>query len=99
MNNIQHYLKRIPRNLKSMVMKQTSHRKVERLIKKLPNKESFGHDMISNNLLKSLCNSLSLPLSYIFNQSILEGTFPDQMKKAEVIPLYKGKDSDQLINY
>ena len=55
--------------------------------------------MISNNLLKSLCNNISLPLSYIFNQSILEGTFPDQMKKAEVIPLYKGKDSNQLINY
>ena len=50
--------------------------------------------MISNNLLKSLCKSPSLPLSYIFNQSILEGTFPDQMKKAEVIPLYKGKDSN-----
>ena len=40
-----------------------------------------------------------MPLSFIFNQSILEGTFPDQMKKAEVIPLYKGKDSDQLVNY
>ena len=98
-NNIQHYLKRIPQNLKSMVMKQTTHHEVESLIKKLPNKESFGHDMISNNLLKSLCNSLSLPLSYIFNQSILEGTFPDQMKKVEVIPLYKGKDNDQLVNY
>ena len=35
----------------------------------------------------------------IFNQSIAEGTFPDQMKIAEIIPLYKGKGSDQLINY
>ena len=25
--------------------------------------------------------------------------FPEQMKIVEVIPLYKGKDSDQLVNY
>ena len=55
--------------------------------------------MISNTLLKSLANSISYPLSIIFNQSISEGIYPDQMKLAEVIPLYKGKDSDIVINY
>ena len=55
--------------------------------------------MISNKLLKSLANSIAYPLSIIFNQSISEGIYPDQMKLAEVIPLYKGKDSDSVINY
>ena len=55
--------------------------------------------MISNQLLKSLANSISYPLSIIFNQSISEGIYPDQMKIAEVIPLYKGKASDIVINY
>ena len=55
--------------------------------------------MISNNLLKSLSNSISSPLTIIFNQSITDGIFPDQMKIAEILPLYKGKESDQLVNY
>ena len=55
--------------------------------------------MISNNLLKSLGNSLSFPLTVIFNQSITDGIFPDQMKIAEILQLYKGKESDQLLNY
>ena len=55
--------------------------------------------MISNTLLKTLANSIAYPLSIIFNQSILEGIYPDQMKLAEVIPLYKGKGSDIVINY
>ena len=80
-------------------MQPTTQYEVEKLIKDLPNKESHGHDMISNTLLKNLGNSISLLLTIIFNQSIAEGTFPDQMKIAEIIPLYKGKGSDQLINY
>ena len=43
--------------------------------------------------------SISFPLCMIFNQSLTEGIFPDLMKMAEVIPLYKGKESDKVINY
>ena len=60
---------------------------------------SHGHDQISNCLLKSLKDSIAYPLTIIFNQSIMEGVFPDQMKWAEVIPLYKGKELDLVINY
>ena len=35
----------------------------------------------------------------VFNQSITQGIFPDIMKLADVIPLYKGKDKDGVINY
>ena len=40
-----------------------------------------------------------MPLCQIFNESIAGGEFPSQMKITEVIPLYKGKDLDQVINY
>ena len=46
-----------------------------------------------------MSNSISSPLTVIFNQSITDGIFPDQMKIAEILPLYKGKESDQLVNY
>lgn len=55
--------------------------------------------MISSILLKSIGKSISLPLTFIFNQSIADGIFPELMKIAEIIPLYKGKESDQLVNY
>ena len=50
-------------------------------------------------MLKALCTSITYPLCHIFNASLSEGTFPDRMKIAEVIPLYKGKDMDLMINY
>ena len=65
----------------------------------MPNKTSYGHDSISNVILKAICEAVSLPLCQIFNQSILEGRFPDAMKIAEVIPLYQNKEMDAIINY
>ena len=69
------------------------------MIKQLPNKMSYGHDKISNIMLKALRTSIIYPLCHIFNASLLEGTFPERMKTAEVIPLYKGKDMALMINY
>ena len=45
------------------------------------------------------CNCISFPLCSIFNQSIAEGKFPSEMKYAEVIPLYKGKEFNKMVNY
>ena len=43
--------------------------------------------------------AISLPLCRIFNQSISEGRFPDLMKLAKVVPLYKSKEMDIVLNY
>ena len=85
--------------MESVVMRQTNQTEVENLIKALPNKMSSGHDEINNVMLKSLCSAISYPLQLIFNQSIATGVFPDKMKIAEVIPLYKGKQRDLMMNY
>ena len=97
--NISHYLDKIPTNPNSMIMIPTSQDEIKQQITKLSNKSSSGYDRISNKLLKLLSSSIAYLLSIIFNQSISDGIFPDKMKLAEVIPLYKGKDSDQIINY
>ena len=89
---INDYLKQIPRSLNSFVMTLTTKGEVENLIKSLPNKQSCGHDKISNTMLKKLSEALSFPLTGIFNQSIIQGVFLNLMKIAEVIPLYKGKE-------
>ena len=97
--NIETYIKRIQRNENSMFLNYTSKEEIESIVKSLPNKISSGYDQISNNLLKQLSSSISYPLEIIFNQSIQQGIFPTLMKKVEVIPLYKGKDREEVINY
>ena len=82
-----------------LVMNPTTVSEIESRIHQLPNKTSQGHDGISNVLLKKLCKCISFPLCLIFNESIAEGKFLTQMKIAEVIPLYKGRELDQVINY
>ena len=82
-----------------MIVRPTTVPEIDTMIKQLPNKTSYGHDKISNIMLKALCTSITYPLCHIFNGSLSEGTFPDRMKIAEVIPLYKGKDMDSMINY
>ena len=98
-HNIDYYLSKMPRNITSLVMRSTNISEIEHIIHKLPNKTSCGHDTISNTLLKQLSPSISFALNKIFNQSIAQGIFPDAVKLAEVIPLYKGKDQDQIVNY
>ena len=42
---------------------------------------------------------MSKPLSIIFNKSLATGEFPHEMKKADVIPLYKTKERYLVNNY
>ena len=93
---IDHYLKTIQQEPNSCVLRRTSQLEICNLIAKLPTKTSTGHDQISNVLLKQLNESISY---LIFNHSIAEGTFPEMMKKEEVITLYNGKEQDIVINY
>ena len=93
------YLNTIPRTVNSMIVRPTTIPEIDTMIEQLPNKTSYGHDKISNTMLKALCTGITYPLCHIFNASLSEGTFPERMKTAEVIPLYKGKDMDLMINY
>ena len=95
---IDQYINNIPRHVDSMVIKPTTVCEINRIIRNLPNKTSHGHDEISNIMLKALCTSIIFPLCHIFNQSLYEGKFPQMMKWAEVIPLYKGKSMDLMVN-
>ena len=98
-HNIDDYLNQIPRTLNSVVINGITQQEVERTIDALPNKSSSGCDNVSNTLLKSLKSSISYPLFLIFTQSFNSGVFPTKMKEAEVIPLYKSKEPDHVLNY
>ena len=72
---------------------------LSRLIDSLKRKNSSGYDDLSNCILRDLKLVLLQPLHIIFNKSFTESHFPSKMKKAEVIPLHKGKDRTDHNNY
>ena len=96
---INEYISQIPRTLNSLALQATSALEIEKIISSLPNKTSYGHNEISNKMLKAINKAISMPFSKIFNQLITEGKFLELMKLAEVVPLYKSKKMDIIINY
>ena len=66
------------------------------LLSKLCKSKATGLDNISAKLLRECPDLIAESLTYIFNQSLLTGIFPDEWKSARVTPLYKnsGKRND-----
>ena len=73
---------------------------VSTLLSKLCKSKATGLDGISAKLLRECHDLISDSLTYIFNQSLLSGIFPEEWKNARVTPLYKisGSRSD-MTNY
>ena len=53
----------------------------------------------SNYIIKSSCEVVSPILMKLFNQCMEEGIFPDMLKIACIIPLYKSGDKNEPTNY
>ena len=69
------------------------------IILKLNSKMSSGRDGISNTVIKASMPIISKPLSLIINQVLNTGIFPDNLKIAKVVPLYKKRDDGLFTNY
>ena len=59
------------------------------IISALKSGKSLGPNSIPMKILKCLSPLISSPLSQIINESFKSGIFPDKMKLAKVIPLFK----------
>ena len=96
---ISDYISKIPKQSKSLFLTPCTVVEISKIIANLPTKNSSGFDNISNKLLKQIQTSISPHLCTIFNISLTTGIFPDIMKHAEVIPLYKGGEKCFVVNY
>ena len=94
-----HYLTKLSGLQKSIFLLPVTEKEIEKIIMSLPNKPSSGTDGISNILLQRLTYCIVHPLTLIFNKSLTEGEFPDIMKVADVVPLYKSKSPLETTNY
>ena len=72
---------------------------ISKLIDKLKNKASYGHDNISNKLIKSAKEVLVEPLTLLVNQMLKSGHFPSELKISRVKPLFKNGDPAMFSNY
>ena len=97
--NIHDYLGMIQNSQKSIFMEPCTVVETKRLLTSLPNKGSSGVDNINNILLKKIANEVATPLTHLINSSIEQGVFPDIMKCALVVPLYKAKSREDVTNY
>jgi len=97
-NSYDHYRKH-PISNQSLFMSPTDPIEITRIIMSLKPKNSSGHDGISSKLLKTLNQSIRIPICTIINQSLQTGDVPMSMKIAKVIPIYKSKDKPDMGNY
>ena len=83
----------------SIFLNPVTEEEVGDIISNLKNTDSIGYDNIPTKLLKFCSSELTQILTYINNESIQEGIFPDGLKIARVTPIYKSEDKKQVNNY
>ena len=69
------------------------------LLESIDCKRSFGNDMIHPLLLSSTALEIFRPVTYIINLTLKKGTFPDSLKIAKVIPIFKQGSRSLCSNY
>jgi hypothetical protein len=89
----------IPIETPAFEFKSVTPNDIIMVIDDLKSKISSGQDRISNRLMKHIKVELSIPISNLINQSIKTGVFPNQLKIAKIIPIFKSKNEHVLSNY
>ena len=69
-----------------------------KIVNSFPNKNTHIND-IPVFVLKLVLLKISELLSYLFNECISEGIYPDTLKVGRVIPIFKSGDSTNISNY
>ena len=88
----------VQNNLNSMCIHEITAAEVMTVISTL-NNSTAGHDGIPSFIIKQCINEYITPLTYLLNLSINEGIFPDELKIAKVIPIYKSDNEQSINNY
>ena len=69
------------------------------LLESIDRKKSFGYDRIHPLLLSSAALEIFRPVTYIINLTLKQGIFPDSLKVAKVIPVFKQGPRSSCGNY
>ena len=83
----------------SFFLTTINQEELESLIKEMNSSKSVGPYTILNSIIKLSCSVLSKALVKLINFSFSEGTFPNLLKFANVIPGFKKGDNLDYNNY
>ena len=76
-------------NVESFFVPPTSPKEISHLIQTLSSNKSTRPNSIPTSVLKKLKNEISIPVSAIDNSSFENGIFPNLLKSAQVILVFK----------
>ena len=96
-NEFQKYMPQRTNN--SIFLTLVSENEIKKCINSLPNKNSSGHDNISQKLLKNIESCMTPILTKLINSSINDRIYPNCLKLTKIIPLHKGGEKHEISNY
>ena len=83
----------------SILISKTTVSEVTNIINKLKNSKSPGYDTFNVKFLKLCAPIISPILCNIFNNMVKSGVYPDDLKIAKVVPIFKSGDTIKCTNY
>lgn len=89
----------IPNNAPLFFFKTVSEEELKKVISGLKNSRTPDAYGLSSYILKKIANSILVPLHYLINESISSRIFPDHLKKARLVPIFKQGERSDPANY
>lgn len=86
------------RNEKSVYFRYTDADEVDKVISELKDRKG-GCDNIHSNILKKISCCIRTALAFIINRCIYLGIWPNSLKIAEVVPVFKSGSKTDVNNY
>uniref|UniRef100_A0A8C6LAH3 Reverse transcriptase domain-containing protein n=1 Tax=Nothobranchius furzeri TaxID=105023 RepID=A0A8C6LAH3_NOTFU len=84
---------------KTIFIQGTNENEVITVVKTFKSKKSADLHGFDMSVVKEIIEIIAKPLTHICNQSLQSGRFPERMKVAKVIPIYKAGDKHDFSNY
>ena len=86
-------------NPHSIFISSVNQQEILQIVNKFKNKKSTDHTDIDMMIVKNIIETVVSPFTHICNLSFETGIFPEKMKTAKVIPIFKCGDKQELTNY
>ena len=71
----------------------------KKIVRGLNSNKPLGPSTIPAWAIKDCLNTVAEPLTYLINAFLEEGRFPNHLKSAHVVPIYKNGDTEEPNNY